>query len=74
MPAALLAADGLAVHALMTTNTSAAAGMLSWMLIDVIKTGRPTVIGACTGGVIGLVAITPGAGFVPVWSYLSSSV
>lgn len=44
-----LAADGLAVHALMTTNTSAAAGMLSWMLIDVIKTGRPTVIGACTG-------------------------
>ena len=63
-----LAADGLAVHALMTTNTSASAGMLSWMLIDVIKTGRPTVIGACTGGVIGLVAITPGAGFVPVWS------
>ncbi len=63
-----LAADGLAVHALMTTNTSAAAGMLSWMLIDVIKTGRPTVIGACTGGVIGLVAITPGAGFVPIWS------
>ena len=63
-----LAADGLAVHALLTTNTSAAAGMLSWMLIDVIKTGRPTVIGACTGGVIGLVAITPGAGFVPVWS------
>ncbi len=63
-----LAADGLAVHALMTTNTSAAAGMLSWMLIDVIKTGRPTVIGACTGGVIGSVAITPGAGFVPVWS------
>lgn len=63
-----LAADGLAVHALMTTNTSAAAGMLSWMFIDVIKTGRPTVIGACTGGVIGLVAITPGAGFVPVWS------
>ncbi len=63
-----LAADGLAVHALMTTNTSAAAGMLSWMLIDTIKTGKPTVIGACTGGVIGLVAITPGAGFVPIWS------
>ena len=63
-----LAADGLAVHALMTTNTSAAAGMLSWMFIDVIKTGRPTVRGACTGGVIGLVAITPGAGFGPVWS------
>ena len=65
-----LAADGLAVHALMTTNTSAAAGMLSWMLIDTIKTGKPTVIGACTGGVIGLVAITPGAGFVPIWASL----
>ncbi len=63
-----LAADGLAVHAMMTTNTSAAAGMLSWMLIDTIKTGKPTVIGACTGGVIGLVAITPGAGFVPIWA------
>ena len=50
-----LAADGLAVHALVTTNTSAAAGLISWMLIDTIKTGKPTVIGACTGGVVGLV-------------------
>ncbi len=65
-----LAADGLAVHALMTTNTSAAAGLISWMLIDTVKTGKPTVIGACTGGVVGLVAITPGAGFVPIWASL----
>ena len=65
-----LAADGLAVHALVTTNTSAAAGLISWMLIDTIKTGKPTVIGACTGGVVGLVAITPGAGFVPIWASL----
>ena len=65
-----LAADGLAVHALMTTNTSAAAGLISWMFIDTIKTGKPTVIGACTGGVVGLVAITPGAGFVPIWASL----
>lgn len=63
-----LAADGLAVHAFMTTNTSAACGMLSWMFIDIIKDGKPTVIGACTGAVLGLVAITPGAGFVPLWS------
>jgi Amt family ammonium transporter len=63
-----LAADGLAVHAFMTTNTSAATAMLVWMLIDVIKSGKPTVIGAVTGAVIGLVAITPGAGFVPIWA------
>ena len=63
-----LAADGLAVHAFMTTNTSAACGMLAWMFIDMIKDGKPTVIGACTGAVLGLVAITPGAGFVPLWS------
>lgn len=62
------AANGLAVHAFMTTNTSAACGMLAWMLIDTIKDGKPTVIGACTGAVLGLVAITPGAGFVPLWS------
>jgi Amt family ammonium transporter len=65
-----LAANGLAVHAFMTTNTSAACAMLSWMLIDVIKDGKPSIIGACTGAVLGLVAITPGAGFVPMWSSL----
>lgn len=63
-----LAADGLAIHAFMTTNTSAACGMLTWMAIDTFKDGKPTTIGACTGAVLGLVAITPGAGFVPLWS------
>ena len=63
-----LAADGLAVHAFLTTNTSAACGLLSWMAIDMIRDGKPTVVGACTGAVLGLVAITPGAGFVPLWS------
>lgn len=63
-----LGANGLAVHAFMTTNTSAACAMLSWMAIDMIRDGKPTVIGACTGAVFGLVAITPGAGFVPLWS------
>jgi Amt family ammonium transporter len=42
--------------------------MLSWMVIDLIKQGKPTVVGAVTGAVLGLVAITPGAGFVPIWS------
>lgn len=63
-----LAADGLAVYAFMTTNTSAAIGMITWLMMDVIKSGKPTVIGAVTGAVLGLVAITPGAGFVPLWS------
>lgn len=63
-----LGANGLAVHAFMTTNTSAACAMISWMVIDMIRDGKPTVIGACTGAVLGLVAITPGAGFVPLWS------
>lgn len=63
-----LAADGLAVHAFMTTNTSAACAMLSWMAIDFFREGKPTVVGAITGAVLGLVAITPAAGFVPIWA------
>ncbi len=42
--------------------------MLTWMLIDVHETGKPTLVGASTGLVVGLVAITPGTGFVPIWS------
>ena len=63
-----LAADGLAAHAFMTSAIAAASALLSWMLIDVIRNGKPTLVGASTGLVVGLVAITPGAGFVPVWS------
>ncbi|MDF1494059.1 ammonium transporter [Caproiciproducens sp. CPB-2] len=65
-----LAANELAVHAFLTTNTSAAAAMLSWLMIEVVTSGKPTIVGASTGLVIGLVAITPGAGFVPVWAAL----
>ena len=63
-----LGANGLAVHAFITTNTSAAAALLSWMLVERIMRGRPTLLGAATGCVVGLVAITPAAGFVPVWA------
>lgn len=63
-----LGANGLAVHAFITTNTSAAAALLSWMLVEKILRGRPTLLGAATGAVVGLVAITPGAGFVPIWA------
>ena len=63
-----LKADGLAIHAFMTTAVAAASGMLSWMLMDVWKINKPTLVGSVTGLVVGLVAITPGAGFVPIWS------
>ena len=63
-----LAANGLAAHAFMTTALASASAMMSWMFIDVIKDGKPTLVGASTGLVVGLVAITPGAGFVPMWA------
>ncbi|MCC7550455.1 MAG: ammonium transporter [Methanobacterium sp.] len=61
-----LAADGLAGQAFINTNTATAAAMISWVIIDYLKTGKPTVLGAITGAVAGLVAITPAAGFVTV--------
>lgn len=63
-----LEANGLAAHAFMTSAISAAAALLSWMLLDVLHNGKSTLVGAATGLVVGLVAITPGAGFVPIWS------
>lgn len=63
-----LGANGLAAHAFMTTALASASAMLSWIFIDVMKDGKPTLVGASTGLVVGLVAITPGAGFVPIWA------
>lgn len=63
-----LAANGTAVHTFITSAVSSACGLISWMVIDTITTGKPTLVGASTGLVVGLVAITPGAGFVPVWA------
>ena len=65
-----LAADGLAVHAFVTTHISAAAAMLSWLIVEKVLTGKFSLVGASTGLVAGLVAITPGAGFVSTWSSL----
>ena len=65
-----LKADGLAIHAFATTAISAASGMLSWMLMDILMAEKPTLVGCVTGLVVGLVAITPGAGFIPVWASL----
>ncbi|MBE6493071.1 MAG: ammonium transporter [Methanosphaera stadtmanae] len=61
-----LAADGLAANALLVSNTAAAAGMIMWIIVDIWKTGKTTILGAITGAVAGLVAITPAAGFVDV--------
>ena len=59
-----LAADGLATSAFVATHIATAAAALSWMAMDWIFRGKPTVLGAASGAVAGLVAITPGSGFV----------
>jgi Amt family ammonium transporter len=61
-----LGANALAVSAFATTNTAAAAGGLSWMFFDVLRGKKPSVLGFCIGAVVGLVAITPAAGFVAI--------
>ena len=59
-----LAANGLAGSAILVSNTAAAVAMITWVILDTVKVGKPTVLGAITGAVAGLVAITPAAGFV----------
>ncbi len=59
-----LAADGVAANAVLTTHAGAAAGVVSWLLAELIRSKRATAVGAATGAVVGLVAITPAAGFV----------
>jgi Amt family ammonium transporter len=61
-----LGANALAVNAFATTNTAAAAAGLAWMFFDVMKGKKPSVLGFCIGAVVGLVAITPAAGFVGI--------
>lgn len=61
-----LAAGGLAASALLVSNIAAATGLVTWVIIDQIKEGKPTVLGAVSGAIAGLVAITPAAGFVDV--------
>ena len=66
-----LEASGLAASAFLTTNTAAAAAALGWMFTEWMMRGKPTVLGAASGAVAGLVAITPAAGFVgPVSSII----
>ncbi|NDV22393.1 ammonium transporter [Desulfovibrio sp. JC022] len=59
-----LAANGLAANAFVTTHLAAAAAVLGWLLVEAMHGGKPTTLGAASGAVAGLVAITPAAGFV----------
>ena len=65
-----LAANGLAAQALVNTHVAAAAAMLGWLLVEKLKAGHATTLGAVSGAVAGLVAITPCAGFVSTSSAL----
>ena len=65
-----LAANDLAVSALVVTNLAAAAAAISWMLADWVIKGKPSAVGIAVGAVVGLVAITPAAGYVNVPSAL----
>ena len=62
------AADGIAALAILNTVVSSSAGLASWMIVERIATGKPTLVGACTGLVAGLVVVTPSAGFVEPWA------
>ena len=59
-----LAANGVAANAFVTTHTAAASALTMWMVLDLLRNRHCTAVGAATGAVVGLVAITPAAGFV----------
>ena len=63
-----LAADGAAAHALVTTQVATATAVIVWICLEWILRGKASVLGAASGAVAGLVAITPAAGFVPAWA------
>lgn len=69
-----LAANAQGVQAFLTTNTASAAAMLTWTFLDWHYRGKPSVMGACIGAVVGLVGITPAAGLVTIGSSLAIGV
>ena len=62
------AADGVAALAVLNTVVASGAGLVAWMTVERVRNGKPTLVGAATGLVAGLVAITPAAGFVETWA------
>ena len=63
-----LAANSVAVYAIVNTNLAAAAGGVAWMLLDWARKGRPSAVGMAVGAVCGLAAVTPAAGYVPAYA------
>ena len=61
-----LAADGIAIKAFLNTNTASATAMMVWIFFDCLRGRKPSALGAAVGAVVGLVAITPSAGYVTV--------
>ena len=62
------AADEVAALAILNTVVSSAAGLASWLVVERVASGTPSLVGACTGLVAGLVVVTPAAGFVEPWA------
>jgi Amt family ammonium transporter len=69
-----LAANGIAALAFVNTNSAAASAVLTWAVLDSVRTGKITAVGAATGAVVGLVGITPAAGFVTAPAALAIGV
>src|SRR5213078_5026272 len=69
-----LAANGIAALAFVNTNAAAAAAVLTWAVLDSTRTGKITAVGAATGAVVGLVGITPAAGYVTAPAALAIGV
>lgn len=63
-----LKANGLAVHAFMTSSISAATALIVWMILDAVLHGKTTLVGASTGLVVGLASVTQASGFIPLWA------
>jgi len=69
-----LAANGIATLAFVNTNAAAAAALVTWAMLDQLRTGKMTAVGAATGAVVGLVGITPAAGYVTAPAALAIGV
>jgi Amt family ammonium transporter len=63
-----LAANGIAAQAFVNTDIAGSIAMCTWLLLTWVRNGRPSLVGALTGAISGLVCITPAAGYVPTWS------
>ncbi|MDR1782093.1 MAG: ammonium transporter [Bacilli bacterium] len=63
-----LSVNALTAHAFLITDLAASFATITWLFIDIIRSKRPKIVGVLTGSIAGLAAITPGAGFIPMWA------